>query len=152
MFLVCFACRLRWCAPTPLTAHRFQGSPKAMPKIWSLSARFTEWAHFTVWKWVHRSIKSESSDWAPLLTLFPPETKTNFELISNTTENQSILQEVHSKSVKILKNTQPETTLSHFLAISGKYKTVTETTPAPRSCIFLSAAYGRGWVPEPADL
>lgn len=41
----------------PLATQHFQELLRVMPKIWNLSARFTEWAHFMVWKWVRGSLK-----------------------------------------------------------------------------------------------
>lgn len=38
------------------TLNTSKGRWRLCQKIWSLSARFTEWAHLMVWKWIHSSL------------------------------------------------------------------------------------------------
>lgn len=47
-----------------------QGSLKAMPKIWSLPARFTEWAHRLVWKQICTTALNPNSLSSPFAVLF----------------------------------------------------------------------------------
>lgn len=75
-----------------------------MPKIWSLSARFTEWAHFMVWKWVHRSLKYKVLRLCSPFASFSSWKKESLTFSSvhlklDTTKNLSIFKSVYSKSL-----------------------------------------------------
>ena len=59
------------CAPIPLAG--FQGSRRVMPKILRLSARFTEWAHFLVWKGLRELLnRRHQKIGCSLMIVFPP--------------------------------------------------------------------------------